>query len=485
MGQEMSEAWSQWEGHVVNERFHLKKYLGGSEQNAVFLTEEPGPDPYPAAIKLVACDPVNKEVQLPQWGQAQRLSHPHLLRILDTGCCRLDSRELIFAVMEYAEENLAQILPERSLTPREARALLEPTLEALGYLHGQGFVHGHLKPANLLAVNDHLKLASDSIRQAGETVSDPGNPSDYDAPEVPGGVISPAADIWSLGMTLVQVLTQRLPFWDKNDQADPVVPKNLPAPFLGIAQGCLRRDPQQRWTVAAIAAALRAPSPQPTSRVAESAPSPQRPQPVRPKPGSWAWRSAFPIVVTILGVGALFAGFGFLNRHPASQPDTATPEPKGNSQPQEPVGGNPSSRTKSKPSPQSGSGGNRLPLPAPPAPSMKPQPASLRSEAQPPRNGGSESGVVHQVLPNVPQTASDTIQGTVKVTVKVNVDPSGNVEGAELDSAGPSKYFARLALQAAQSWKFASFGQGAGREFVLTFEFRNDGTRAFATPSRP
>src|SRR5260370_15268698 len=102
----MSEAWSRWEGHVVNSEFQLKKYLGGSEQSAVFLTDDRGQGPQPAAIKLIAADPVNAELQLSRWGLAQKLSHPHLIRILQTGRCPLGDRDLIFAVMEYAEENL-------------------------------------------------------------------------------------------------------------------------------------------------------------------------------------------------------------------------------------------------------------------------------------------------------------------------------------------------------------------------------------------
>jgi serine/threonine protein kinase len=163
----MSEAWSQWEGHVVNGEFQLKKFLGGSEQSAVFLTEDPGQQPQPAAIKLIAADPANAGRQLSQWELAQGLLHPHLLRILDTGRCRIATTELIFAVMEYAEENLAQILPHRPMTPQEAREMLEPTLDTLAYLHNQGLVHGHLTPANILAINDQLKLASDTICRIG------------------------------------------------------------------------------------------------------------------------------------------------------------------------------------------------------------------------------------------------------------------------------------------------------------------------------
>ena len=62
------------------------------------------------------------------------------------------------------------------------------------------------------------------------------------------------------------------------------------------------------------------------------------------------------------------------------------------------------------------------------------------------------------------------------------VDPSGNVAGTTLDSAGPSKYFARLALQAAQRWKFAPAkvdGQGVPSEWILRFEFQKTATNVY------
>ena len=65
------------------------------------------------------------------------------------------------------------------------------------------------------------------------------------------------------------------------------------------------------------------------------------------------------------------------------------------------------------------------------------------------------------------------------MSVKVNVDRSGNVEDAELDSRGPSKYFARAALQAAQDWKFKPAmvdGQGVLSTWILRFEFTRSGT---------
>jgi serine/threonine protein kinase len=84
--------------------------------------------------------------------------------------------------MDHAEQNLAQILPGRPLTPEEVRDLLPATLDALAYLHGKNLVQGGLKPPNFLAVGDQLKLASDTIRPAGARTANTAKPSLYDPP---------------------------------------------------------------------------------------------------------------------------------------------------------------------------------------------------------------------------------------------------------------------------------------------------------------
>jgi TonB family protein len=88
--------------------------------------------------------------------------------------------------------------------------------------------------------------------------------------------------------------------------------------------------------------------------------------------------------------------------------------------------------------------------------------------------------VAQQIMPEVLQSARNSIQGKVRVSVKVNVDRSGDVEDAELESQGPSKYFARAALNAAKDWKFKPptvGGQGVLSSWTLRFEFtRNETT---------
>ncbi|MBI3695739.1 MAG: TonB family protein [Acidobacteria bacterium] len=427
----MTQPWKQWEGQVVDGAFLLRQYLGGSENSAVFLTEYAEPEPRRAAIKLVLAEPGRAEIQLSRWEVAANLSHPHLIRLLRTGRCQVSDTALLYVLMEYAEENLSQVLPHRPLTAVEAREMLEPTLNALAYLHGQGLVHAHLKPANILAVEDHLKISSDGIHLSGESGGGSAKPGVYDPPEIATGGVSQAGDVWSLGLTLVEALTQRLPVWSGMDQRELVLPETIPAPFPDIARHCLRRDPRSRWTVADIAA-----------RLQPAAPATPGPVAVRQQKASPNWRYIVPATALGLAVLGILVGPRLLNRRRE----------------------------------------------APLAPSI--QSEQDRSEKQAKVSGGRSipGEVVHQVLPTVPRQASNTIRGTVKVRVRVRVDPSGAVVGAKLDSPGPSKYFAGLAVEAARRWEFAPpkmDDRAVSSEWVLRFEFVRTGTRVVPVRASP
>jgi TonB family protein len=110
----------------------------------------------------------------------------------------------------------------------------------------------------------------------------------------------------------------------------------------------------------------------------------------------------------------------------------------------------------------------------------------VQSEAGPPALTASSivpGKVVHQVLPDVPRSARNTIQGKIKVGVRVRVDPSGNVAGVKLASPGPSRYFAELALKAARRWKFEPArvdDRNVSSEWILRFEFGKTGTNVFS-----
>jgi serine/threonine-protein kinase len=122
------------------------------------------------------------------------------MRLILTGRCQSEGTAVLYAVSEYADEVLSEILPERALTPAEAKEMLAPVIDTLSYLHAKGLVHGRLKPSNILAVDDRLKLSGDSLQRSGGAVKQPLTQSIYDAPETASGTISPAADLWGLGV---------------------------------------------------------------------------------------------------------------------------------------------------------------------------------------------------------------------------------------------------------------------------------------------
>ena len=288
----MSDAWKQWEGQIIDGKFALRRFLASTEHSAVFLTDRGDPS-QKLAIKFIQLDEPLAELQLARWKAAAALSHPNLLRLFESGRCRLGEFDLLYVLLEYAEENLSQFLPQRPLTPAETRDVLTPALQALGYLHSESLIHGRVKPSNILAIEDQLKLSSDSIFAVplAPDANHPAAPlrpaSPYDAPETATGSFTPASDTWSLGMTLVETLTQHRPEFDLATRLDPAVPDALPAVYLDIARQCLRRDPQKRWSVAEISARLNpaapAPAPAPVSATAAAAP-PRVPAPVPAPP---------------------------------------------------------------------------------------------------------------------------------------------------------------------------------------------------------
>ena len=452
----MNEVGKQWEGQMVNGEFPLQRYLGASNHSAVFLTELGGTKSQRAAIKLIPADSDSAEIQLARLKVAAKLSHPHLLKIFQTGSCELRGTKLFYVILEYADEDLSQVLPMRALTEAEGLDMIPPILDVLTYLHRQGFVHTRLRPRNIVAVHERLKLSSDSIREEG-VIPWLTKPSAYDAPELVRGVVSPAADVWSLGVTLVESLTQRLPVLDGGGSGDPLLPGTLKEPFRDIAFHCLRREPSRRWTPADIA-----------TRLKSGAPSSARHATAVVQEAGSKSRLTTPMIALALALVVVLAIWGLFRHRGEPQPNAAAvaehmkPKPE----PGTPVESAPSREDRSAKSASRRS--------------------SARTAAPAPAGTAAQDEVLQQVLPDVSKTATNTIQGTVRVSVRVAVDSSGNVANATFESQGPSKYFARKAMEAAQRWKFKPVpnnSQPVPREWILRFQFKKSGTNVIPSPT--
>src|SRR5215467_13690092 len=250
----MSEQQSRWTGENVAGRYLLGKYLGGTDHSAVFSTEIVHARSQQVAIKLIPAAGMDTELQLARWKSLSAISHPNLLKILDYGKCELEGALQLFVVMEYANEDLADILPERALNVEETRGMMEPLLETLAFLHGEKLVHTRLHPGNVLATGDQIKLSNDSIVPEGETIGFKPSAQKFSAPEAKDGVATATEDIWSFGATVVAALTQKAPVLGENGEA--TVPGDVPEPFLSICCEALKQDPTQRIPLAGIRARL-------------------------------------------------------------------------------------------------------------------------------------------------------------------------------------------------------------------------------------
>ncbi len=257
----MAMEWKQFQGQTVNDKYELSALLGESspgevQETSVFLTYLDSTRAHKAAIKLFPIEEVKTENLFGSWSVARELEHPHLLRLLDFGEWTYHGRVLAFAVMEFTEENLSMILPSRALTADETCEMLGPILEGLAYIHEKNLVHGHVKPSNILVVDEVVKLSSDGISSSSNRAMLKVDP--HLAPEAARGALSPASDVWSLGVTLIEALTQHRPVQLSNGGVS--VPASIPMPFRNIAENCLRLDPRQRPTIAEIQRQLNPPT---------------------------------------------------------------------------------------------------------------------------------------------------------------------------------------------------------------------------------
>ncbi len=324
--------------------------------------------------------------------------------------------------MEYAEQTLSQVLSQRALTADEVRELLPPALDALAFLHGQGLVHSHLTPANFLVVNDQLKLASDGIRPGGAPRVGIVDPSLFDPPEAAHAPFSSAGDMWGLGVTLIEALTQDRPSLDEHSEAAGL-PTTVPPAFLPMVQRCLSFNPAMRPSAHELQVELGC--------------APEAPQapPLADPPAQSKPKNTFVALVLLMILAVVWTDLHLFHKHADPVQSSAVA-----------------------------------------AVTSAPQPAALPDAATPDATAHLQgTGVVHEQLPSVLRSALGTIHGRIRIAVLVVVDHSGAVVQAHLKNTGPSAYFARLAREAAKKWTFAPVADPANREWVVQFEFTRSG----------
>ena len=410
-----------WQGKVVEGKYPLLELIGTGPSGPVFRTELSASDGRkPAAIKLIPVEAKNVQAELSRLVLSRALSHPNLTQIFDAGQCEIRRQPAIYVVTEFAEENLAQILPSRPLASGEVEQMLPPLIDALSYLHRNGFVHGRVQPSNVMAVADTLKLSSDSIQKIEDPVSQ--NPPQKNSVPAANDPAS-ASDVRALGALLVAALAPETR-GQPSEQQLTLLPGSIPEPFRRIARECLRPNPADRCTLEQIKDWINTKqvSSTPTAREIDAATG----------AGSRVKRIGIPVAVLVVLVGIVIA---LNSRSKVSK--SAAPE-----------------SVQTAPVSQVGA-----------------QPATQR--------GGVSGAVAERVQPNISQGARNTIQGKIRVAVRLSVDSAGNVTDAKLTTPGPSKYFANQALQSARKWRFTPpqiNGQPTASAWLLKYQFGRGGT---------
>jgi eukaryotic-like serine/threonine-protein kinase len=200
-----------------------------------------------------------------------RLAHPNVVRIYDVG----ESGGRPYFVMEFVDgETLAGHLRRRQRLPvHEAVRIADGLASGLEHAHGAGLVHRDVKPHNVLLTADGgVKIVDFGIaRLLDETaITLSGSvlgTAAYLAPEQAlGGDITPAADVYALGVVVFEMVAGRVPFGAarsldvRRRRTTPSlqdIAPDVPAGLDALVRACLTADPSQRPTAADVAEHLR------------------------------------------------------------------------------------------------------------------------------------------------------------------------------------------------------------------------------------
>jgi serine/threonine protein kinase len=279
-------------------RYRIDRVLGRGGMALVYLGHDAKLG-RPVAIKLLADNLAGDESFRARFMREARmaagLSHVNIVHVYDVG---QDTDERPYIVMEYVDgESLAETLArEGRLSPARVREIALDCCHGLEHAHAAGLVHRDIKPHNLLADREgRVKIADFGVaRSLGETqLTMAGSvlgSAGYLSPEQAAGrPVTPAADIYSLGATLYELLTGRTPHQGEL-LSEPLRQRGLrpPPPMAGIVSGvpaaletavmsCLEADPERRpRSASALALAIDAGDSTAATRIIATTPPTER-----------------------------------------------------------------------------------------------------------------------------------------------------------------------------------------------------------------
>ncbi|MGH8740765.1 MAG: CHASE2 domain-containing serine/threonine-protein kinase, partial [Burkholderiales bacterium] len=205
-------------------RFEVQKELGKGAMGVVYLGKDPkiGRE---VAIKTMALSQEFEPEELAEVKErffreaetAGRLSHPNIVTIYDTG----EEHDFCYIAMELLKggDLAPYVKPGKLLPADKVVSIVARVADALGYAHRQGVVHRDIKPANMMyhLETDTLKVTDFGIARLTDSSKTKtgmvlGTPSFMSPEQLAGKKIEGRSDLFSLGVSLYQLLSGRLPF---------------------------------------------------------------------------------------------------------------------------------------------------------------------------------------------------------------------------------------------------------------------------------
>lgn len=229
-----------------------------------------------------------------------RLHHPHILPLIEFG----EEQGLLYLVMPFIEGGTLTSYLRRHLPDlHEVSTIFQQVLDAVEYAHEEGLIHRDIKSSNVLLeaqrngppyayLADFGLVRTIQQDEMGRVIQQtgvampldqvPGTPH-YMAPEQTRGIVTPATDIYALGVLLYQMLLGELPYDDPDDIAvikmhlhAPVpnprdVDASIPVELGAVVTRAMSKRPEQRFPdVDAFRQALRAAIEGPAAHVAQT-----------------------------------------------------------------------------------------------------------------------------------------------------------------------------------------------------------------------
>jgi serine/threonine-protein kinase len=310
-------------GKTVVAGYEILGELGRGGMGVVYKARQPGANRIVALKMVLASGHAGTEALVRFRLEAEaiaQLQHPHIVQLYEVG----QEDDCPFFSLEFIDgESLSRKIENTPQSPRAAARVVERLAEGMHFAHQRGIIHRDLKPANILLTKDGVpKITDFGLAKRFEDRGDAhtrtgaimGTPS-YMAPEQAQGRTKhsgPAADIYSLGAILYDMLTGRPPFrgttlletLQQVQSVEPVPPMrlqpSLPADLQTICLKALEKEPDKRYrTAGELAEDLR--------RFQAGEPILARPTPWYER--GWKWARRRPALAGLVAVSVL----GFLS----------------------------------------------------------------------------------------------------------------------------------------------------------------------------